>query len=253
MTARWSATGLSVAYHRRPVLDGLSLTLSAGRLTALLGRNGAGKTTLIRCLLGLLNPDAGVIHLDGAPLRSLGRPFVARQIAYVPQAHATMFPFKVREIVGMGRAPVTGVGARLGPSDEAAVSAALDRLGLLDFADRNFAELSGGERQAVLIARAFAQEARILIMDEPVASLDIGQQIRLMGLLRGLADDGYAVLLSLHQPELALQWCDGAVLLKDGRVLAEGPPGAVITDDTLTALYGVRLSLAVDRRVVAGT
>ncbi len=160
-------------------------------------------------------------------------------MAYVPQAHVPSFPYSVREIVAMGRTPAIGWGARLGAAGELAVSEALARLGVLDFADQSYAALSGGERQAVLIARALAQGARILLMDEPSASLDLGQQIRLMSLLHGLAEDGHAILVSVHQPELALRWFNRAVLLRRGVVLADGDPRTSVTAHNLSELYGV--------------
>jgi iron complex transport system ATP-binding protein len=164
-------------------------------------------------------------------------------MAYVPQAHVPSFPFNVLEIVAMGRSPVVGVGRSLRPLDEDAALQALDRLGMRRFAQRSYVELSGGERQAVLIARALAQGARVLIMDEPAASLDLGQQARLMTLLAGLARDGYAILMSSHQPDQALRWCDRAVLLHEGRVLSDGPPRDIITADRLSRLYGVPMQV----------
>jgi iron complex transport system ATP-binding protein len=227
----------------RDVLHGVSLRLQPGELVALLGVNGAGKTTLLRILLGLLRPSSGEVLLDGDIIGALSRRSVARRMAYVPQAHVPSFPFNVLEIVAMGRSPVVGVGRSFRPLDEDSALQALDRLGMRRFAQRSYVELSGGERQAVLIARALAQGARVLIMDEPAASLDLGQQARLMTLLAGLARDGYAILMSSHQPDQALRWCDRAVLLHEGRVLSDGPPRDVITADRLSRLYGVPMQV----------
>jgi iron complex transport system ATP-binding protein len=233
------ARDLALRLGSRPVLRGVSLDLAPGDFTALLGLNGAGKTTLLRLLLGLAHADSGQIRLDGQPLGALGRREIARRMAYVPQAHTPSFPFTVREIVAMARNPVAGWGGRRNPADTAAIDGALDRLGLVAFAERSYAELSGGERQAVLIARALAQGARILLMDEPTASLDLGQQTRLMTLLGELAREGHAILVSIHQPELALRWFNRAVLLHEGRVLSDGPPRATVTGDSLSRLYGI--------------
>jgi iron complex transport system ATP-binding protein len=233
------ARDLTLRLGHRPVLQGVSLDLAAGDFAALLGLNGSGKTTLLRLLLGLAHADAGDIRLDGQPLSALGRREIARRMAYVPQAHTPSFPFTVREIVTMGRSPVAGWGSRRKSADDRAVEGALERLGLLAFAERSYAELSGGERQAVLIARALAQGAHILLMDEPTASLDLGQQTRLMTLLGGLAREGHAILVSIHQPELALRWFNRAILLHEGRVLGDGPPRATVTGDSLSRLYGI--------------
>jgi iron complex transport system ATP-binding protein len=237
------ASGLSFRLGERQVLRDVGLVLRAGDCAALLGANGAGKTTLLRTLLGFVRPHHGEVRLDGRRLAALGRREIARRIAYVPQAHAPTFPYTVREIVSMARAPSAGWGVKLKGEDEAAVSDALARLGLSAFAERSYAGLSGGERQAVLIARALAQGAQILLMDEPTASLDLGQQARLMQLLGGLAGEGRAILMSTHQPELALRWFNRAILLHDGEVLGDGPPREVLTPGTLSQLYAVQVRL----------
>ncbi len=237
------ARNLALRLGQREVLRAVSLGLASGDCVALLGLNGAGKTTLLRLLLGLLEPDGGDILLDSMPLQSHSRREIAKRMAYVPQAHIPSFPFTVREIVAMGRSPVAGWGIRRSVADEEAVEAALARLSLSPFADRSYAELSGGERQAVLIARSLAQGARIILMDEPSASLDLGQQTRLMSLLRQLAHEGCAILVSLHQPELAMRWFNRAVLLHDGQVLSDGPPQTTLTEQSLSSLYGIRAQL----------
>jgi iron complex transport system ATP-binding protein len=243
VTAVIEARELTLRLGEREVLSRVSLELAAGDFAALLGPNGSGKTTLLRALLGLVQPQQGEVRLDGRPLGAQSRRSIARRIAYVPQAHAPCFPFSVREIVQMGRTPEVGWSGRLREADDAAVSGALERLGLLAFAERSYAELSGGERQAVLIARALAQGAHILLMDEPTASLDLGQQTRLMALLAGLAQEGYAVLVSVHQPELALRWFNRAVLLQRGVVLGEGEPAKAVTAQSLSELYGVEVKV----------
>ena len=237
------AREVTLRLGQREVLSRVSLALAPGDFVALLGPNGSGKTTLLRVLLGLVPPHEGEVLLDGRPLLDRPRREIARRMAYVPQAHAPAFPFSVREIVRMGRTPETGWGHRFGPSDDVAVSGALERLDMLGFAERSYAELSGGERQAVLVARALAQGAPILLMDEPTASLDLGQQTRLLTLLRGLAREGHAILVSVHQPELALRWFNRAVLLRRGSVLREGAPDATVTAEDLSELYGVTVTI----------
>lgn len=238
------ADRLSFRLGDRQVMRDVSLALRPGDCAALLGANGAGKTTLLRALLGFVRPDGGLVRLDGRPILSLSRGAIARRVAYVPQAHAPTFPYSVREIVAMARAPAAGWGSTLGEADKAAIAKALARLGLTAFAERSYASLSGGERQAVLVARALAQGAQILLMDEPTASLDLGQQARLMKLLGELAAEGHAILMSTHQPDLALRWFNRAVLLHEGEVLGDGPPREILTPEALTRLY------AVDVRVV---
>lgn len=237
------AAGLGFRLGERQVLRDVGLALRPGDCAALMGANGAGKTTLLRALLGFVRPDRGQVKLDGQPLLAQSRQTIARRIAYVPQAHAPTFPYSVQEIVAMARAPSAGWGSRLGDKDEAAVSGALARLGLTAFAERSYASLSGGERQAVLVARALAQGAQILLMDEPTASLDLGQQARLMKLLGELATEGHAILMSTHQPELALNGFNRAVLLHEGEVLGDGPPREVLTSETLSRLYAVEVRL----------
>ena len=243
MTAVIEARDVTLNLGGRALLNRISLALRPGDCAALLGPNGSGKTTLLRVLLGLAKADAGAVLLDGRPLAAQPRRLIARRMAYVPQAHVPSFPYSVREIVAMGRTPATGWGGRLRAADEDAVSGALARLGLLAFSERSYAELSGGERQAVLIARALAQGARILLMDEPTASLDLGQQTRLLTLLGGLAAEGHAILVSIHQPDLALRWFNRAMLLRQGVLTGDGDPHAVVTAEGLSALYGVTVKV----------
>lgn len=243
MSGSLVARNLGFNRGARIILEDVSFVLKAGALTALLGPNGAGKTTLMRLLLGLLKPFAGAILLDAVPINILTRRQLARRIAYVPQGHVPAFPFSVAEIVAMGRTPARGWGRRIDKEDEAAVRDALHQVGMSEFATRSYAALSGGERQSVLIARALAQDADILILDEPAASLDFGQQTRLMRTLQALAGDGKTILLSVHNIDLALRWCNDCLVLKDGRLLAEGTPGDTLTPKMLSCLYGVQIDL----------
>lgn len=252
MSSGLRATGLSLTRSGRRIVEQVSLDLPPGSFTALLGANGAGKTTLLRLLLGLVAPSAGDVRLDGRPLATLGRRAIASRIAYVPQSHVPAFPFTVTEIVAMGRTPAAGWGASLGSADRRAIEGALERVNMLGFAHRNYAELSGGERQAVLIARALAQDARILLLDEPIASLDLGQQNRVMQTLSALTGEGFAVLASLHHPDVALRWCSDALVLQAGRVLAAGAVAQAVTGPILSTIFGhpVEIVRAGDRAFV---
>ncbi|WP_049620624.1 ABC transporter ATP-binding protein [Frateuria defendens] len=227
---------------RRRVLDDVSLTVSAGEVVSLLGANGAGKSSLLRIMLGLLRPQAGEVRLDGRPLPRWSAPARARRMAYVPQTHVASFPYTVEQVVALGRLPHAGLGRALGGEDREAVQAALQRMQVFSLARRDYTSLSGGERQRVLLARALAQQAPILVMDEPMTALDYGHQVRMQALLRELASEGYAILNTTHRPDEALQVATRAVLLQHGRLIADGPPQQVIDAGSMSALYGVALT-----------
>jgi iron complex transport system ATP-binding protein len=233
------AERVSYSLGSRVILDDISLSLSAGDNIALLGANGAGKSTLLRILLGLSKPAAGQVLLSGLPLSRLSRRAIARQLAYVPQSHVPSFPFSVSEIVGQGRLPVTGLGHAPGAADQKAVQGALAELGIDHLRARTYTELSGGERQLVLIARAMVQQARLIILDEPVTGLDYGHQLRLLALLQRLAQKGVCVLSSSHRPEQALASANRVLVLHEGRLIADGAPQAVISSDLVNRLYHV--------------
>lgn len=235
------ADDVHFAYRGRAVLKGASLQLAAGEVVCLLGANGAGKSTLLRVLLGFAKPSAGQVMFDGRALAHYRRRALAQCIAYVPQVHVTPFPYRVREVVLMGRMPVTGLLRAPGAKDHAAVDAMLELLGITHLAERAYTDLSGGERQLALIARALAQGARTLVMDEPATGLDYGHQIRLIERVRGLARDGYAVLMTTHHPEHALMAATRVALLADGRIAADGAPQAVVTPAAIARLYGIQV------------
>lgn len=232
-----STQALGYCLGQRPILQGICLSLAAGDNIALLGANGAGKSTLLRLLLGLLRPTRGQIHLGGRPLGALSRRAVAQQLAYVPQSHVPSFPYSVEHIVAQGRLPVTGLGRAPGAADRELVQQALADLGIEALAGRLYTELSGGERQLVLIARALVQQARIIVLDEPVTGLDFGHQLRLLALLQRLADQGLCVLSSSHRPEQALAASNRVLVLHDGQLIADGAPREVIDSALMQRLY----------------
>lgn len=238
-----AATDLHSSYRGRQVLKGASLALGTGELVCLLGANGAGKSTLLKLMLGVLKPAAGRITLDGRSLPDIGRRLLAQRVAYVPQVHAAPFPYTVRQVVLMGRLPATGLFGAPGSADHRAADQAIDHLGIGHLADRAYTEVSGGERQLALIARALAQEARLLIMDEPLAGLDYGHQVRLLDLLARLGGEGYGVLMTTHDPDQPLSGCDRVALLVDGRIAVDGVPAEVLTPEAIHCLYGVRVDL----------
>jgi iron complex transport system ATP-binding protein len=241
------ARDLAIGHDRQALGGGIALGLQTGGVFALLGPNGSGKTTLMRTLLGLLAPIAGTVELDGQPLAALSERARARALAWVPQQAPGAFDWPVRDLVMMGRSAHADLLAAPSRADHAAVDAALDRLGITALAGRPSSRLSGGERQLALIARALAQQARFVLLDEPTASLDLGNQARVLREIRRLADeDGLGVLFSTHDPNHALRIADQALLLREGRPLATGPAGTVIHTDHLQALYGVPVQAAHD-------
>lgn len=221
------------------ILDGVSLSVQAGEIVSLLGVNGAGKSTLLRILLELLPAESGTVVLNGTPISKQRRQAIARCVAYVPQLHVAHFPYTVSQIVALGRVPHLGLGRTLRSDDHAAIDAALARLDIAHLAARNYMALSGGERQRVLLARALAQQARILVMDEPLTGLDYGHQLRMLSLLATLAAEGYAILNTTHRPEDAFHGATRAVLLERGRVIADGAPRDVIDARAISKLYDV--------------
>jgi len=246
MGERIEACDLVFSRGPRRILDRVSLTLKRGEIVALLGANGAGKSTLFRLLLGLARPHGGAVRLDNAPLDSWSRREVARRIAYVPQGHAPPFPYLVEDVVALGRIPESGLLRAPGEADRAAVRDALARLDLSRLVGRPYTEVSGGERQLVMIARALAQGARLFILDEPMTGLDFGYQTRLLGLLRSLATDGHGVLFSTHHPDHALAIADRVAVLHDGRVIADSPARSVITAPIIRCIYGVEVEIVED-------
>jgi iron complex transport system ATP-binding protein len=238
-----STAQLGFGYPGRTVGSGVTMEIRGGEVLCLLGPNGGGKTTLMKTLLGLLPARAGMVMLDGEDLARRSRRQLARLIGYVPQAHAAFFPFTVLDIVLMGRSAHIGLFAAPSRHDRDVALAALTTLGIGPLKARVYTEISGGERQLVLIARALAQEPRILIMDEPTASLDFGNQIRVLQQIAALAGSGIAVVFSTHDPDHVFLCGDRVALLHDGRMEAIGAPEAVITPASLKRLYGIEVQV----------
>jgi iron complex transport system ATP-binding protein len=240
------ARGLTIGYGDRVVGSDISVTLRAGEVLALLGPNGGGKTTLLKTLLGLIPARAGHIRIDSQPLPAISVRQRARLIAYVPQVHTGTFAFSVDEIVLMGRTAHRGLFAAPTAHDRAVARAMIERTGLAGLASRPYTMISGGERQLGLVARALAQEPRIVFLDEPTASLDFGNQGRIMREIRCLASDGIAVLFTTHDPNQARRFADRAMLLRGGRSVAVGPVSEIITRENLDALYQAPIETVAD-------
>ena len=215
----------------------VSLSVSPGRLLAVVGPNGAGKTTLLKLLSGTLTPQDGGVTLDDRALSDLGDRERALAIAVVPQSESSPFPVTVREMVGMGRYAHLGPWERSGDRDRAVVEDAMARCAVTEFADRHLGELSGGERQRARIARALAQEAPVLLLDEPTAGLDLRYRMELFHLLRQLRAAGLGVLVITHDLNLAARFADRLLLLDRGRARARGTPDEMLSRESLEAVY----------------
>jgi iron complex transport system ATP-binding protein len=238
VTSLLQAHRLAIGYASRVVGRGFELALRGGEVLALLGPNGCGKTTLLKTLLGLIPAKAGSVTLNDKPLAEHSIGERARLVAYVPQQHASAFAFSVEDLVLMGRTAHGGLFAGPTARDREVTRAAVERLGIAHLAAQPVTQVSGGERQLALIARALAQQARIVLLDEPTASLDFGNQGLVMREIRRLAADGLAVLFTTHDPNHALRFADRALLIRDGGTLVVGPVAEVLARDVLQELYG---------------
>ena len=236
-----SANNLAIGYRGAQIGADISLVIESGQITCLLGPNGCGKTTLFRTLLGLLPPLAGHVLLDGCNITTLSRSEIARHIAYVPQGHTPPFPFEVLDVVLMGRTARMGRFAQPGAQDREAAMKALARLGIADLAQRDYTLVSGGQRQLVLVARALAQEASLIVMDEPTASLDFGNQARVLKQIYDLSQDaengGFGIVLSTHDPDQAFALGADVVAMAHGRVVSSGAASRVLTGQLLSEIY----------------
>jgi iron complex transport system ATP-binding protein len=247
MSELLAAEGIEFAYGGQPVLCGVDLSLRAGELSILVGPNGSGKTTLARVLAGTLAPRAGAVRLCGAALGARPRREIARRLAVVPQETRVLFPYSVREVVAMGRAPHLGRFGREGPADRECVAAALASLGLEALAGRSYPTLSGGEKQRVLLARALAQDCDVWLFDEPTAHMDLGHRLHAFEWLRAwlaAAPQRRGAVLITHDLQLAARFADRLTLLDAGRVAASGAPEQVLTAESIARVYAVEARVA---------
>lgn len=230
---------LDFYFGKRQILKDISFEAQSGELLSILGPNGVGKSTLFRCILNLLTPKAGTVTLDGRDVRRMTAQELARHIAYIPQFHSPAFNYSVLEMVLMGTASQLGALATPGKRQLEIAQNALARMNIEHLAEHPYGFCSGGEKQLCLIARAIAQQAKILVMDEPSASLDFGNRIRVMQTVRGLVADGYAVVQTTHDPEQAFLYSDKIMAMHDGQVLAHGAPQEILRPELISTLYGV--------------
>lgn len=230
-------------YESRVVLAHVSLVINQGEVVSLLGPNGSGKTTLLKILLGLKQPESGRVLLEGVPIANMSPRVLARKIGYVPQLHQIFFPYGVLDVVLMGRVGHQSFFSSYSRKDRDIAMRALERLSIPHLKDRPYTKISGGERQLVLIARALAQEANILILDEPVIGLDYGNQLRFLQQVRRLSAEGCTIIMSTHFPDHALLVSHRVYLLKDGSMLDEGTPKRAMTPENLHRLYRVKVQI----------
>ena len=244
-----SARDLGIGYGRRVVGADLNVALAKGEVLALLGPNGGGKTTLLKTLLGLLPPLAGCVELAGRAMERLSDRERARAIGYVPQTHNATFAFTVETLVLMGR---TAHGSLFNPpsaKDRDVARRMLERFGIASLAERPYTMISGGERQLALLARALAQEPDFVVLDEPTASLDFGNQGKVLREIRALAESGHGVLFTTHDPNHARRAADRALLMRGGRSIAEGPVERVLTRESLAELYATPIRRLYDSTI----
>lgn len=251
MVSLLDAAGVTFTYPRRerPAVAEVTFGAGAGEVVFVLGPNGSGKSTLFRLLLGLLAPSAGRITLDGADTAGLPARLLARAVAYIPQAEQVSFDFTAREVALMGRTPhLDRFAQRPAPADHEAVERALAALGIEHLAEVGVRSMSGGERQLVLLARALCQESRILVLDEPTSALDFANQSRVLDRLDLLADEGYLLVVSSHNPMHALTHAHRVLLLKQGRLIGSASPSE-LTERDLSELYDTPVRLLEARDV----
>ena len=241
-----SGHDLTIGYADLTVGRRLDVKLETGEVLALLGPNGGGKTTLLKTLLGLIKPKAGEVRLDGRPLAGVSIRERARKVAYVPQVHIGTFAFTVETVVLMGRTAHGNLFSRPSTHDREVAAAVLERFGIARLSQRPYTMISGGERQLVLLARALAQEPQFIVLDEPTASLDFGNQGKVMAEIKALAASGHGVLFTTHDPNHALRAADRAYLLRAGTRIAEGPVTSVLNREQLEQLYGAPVERLVD-------
>ncbi len=234
---------LEFGYGRHRVLSGLKLSIRDGEMVSLLGRNGAGKTTLLRLIPNFIRPDSGSIEIDGRAVSTMKLHQRAEYMAYIPQITRSAFPYSVRTSILMGCSNKLTMFQTPGPKDEERVEEVIDLLRIRDIADRNMENISGGERQLVLIARALMQDARLLILDEPTSFLDYSNQLLVLEKVEELVARGYSCIYSTHNPDLALTHSSRVVVMAEGRIVYDDVPNGLIGKDVLSSVYGRHITV----------
>ena len=245
--------GATFRYGEREIFKGIDLDVFRGELLSILGPNGCGKSTLLRCIGGALTLNTGTVRLDNTDIVSLGTRARARRIGFLFQNHTPSFPFPVLEVVSMGRAPHLGMFGVPSSTDIALSEQALDKVGVLHLKDRPYTEVSGGERQLVLLARTLAQQPDVILLDEPTSHLDLKNQVQSLKTIGELAAHGVTMIMTTHDPNHALQFQGKVVMMKPGGAIVTGPASKVLTEAELSATYGIDIGLySVPRRTGPG-
>jgi iron complex transport system ATP-binding protein len=240
-----------LGYHQKAILKHVGLELHTGQTICILGRNGAGKTTLFKSMLGILPLLEGEILLDGKNIGAWSRKRYARRVAYVPQARSLPFPFTVSDVVLFGRTAHLGLFASPGRKDRMVAGECMEKLHIAHLKDRIFTQLSGGEQQMVIIARALAQQPSFLIMDEPTTGLDFGNQVKIITQVNAMKDDSLGILMATHSPEQAFMCRADVAIIHEGEIQQYGTCDQVITEEILKNVYGVdvRIHAITDGRI----
>ena len=242
MAVKLIVKDVSVYYESIKALDGINISFEDGCITTLVGPNGAGKTTLLKCLNGILKPTMGTVFIDGYEVQKLKPIELAKKFGYVPQFSSSYLSFTVKEIVTMGRRPY--INWSLSEYDKKVINDSLKIVGIEHLANRFFNELSGGEKQKVIIARALAQEPKVLLLDEPTSNLDLKHQLEILKLIGRLAKErNLTVIMAMHDLNMAYRFSDKIVMIKNGSIFAVGKPKEVLTPENIEAVYGVKVSI----------
>ncbi|MBI4855933.1 MAG: ABC transporter ATP-binding protein [Acetobacterium woodii] len=236
-------SNLSFSYSHRSVLNGINFIAQENQLLSILGPNGVGKSTLFRCILGLLRGYRGQVLLNGKDIKDISIKEIAKSLAYIPQSHYPSFNYSVFDMVLMGTTIQVSAFSRPGSKQIMLVEAALERLGISHLKNRGYTQISGGERQLVLMARALVQKTKILILDEPTANLDFGNQVRVLTQMKSLAKEGYTIIQSTHNPDQTFLFSDNVLAMKDGKILSSGIPGDIFTADLIKNLYATEVNI----------
>lgn len=234
---------LAYSYGNGPVFENISFSLRKGDVMCILGPNGAGKSTLIKCIAGIFKPASGSVRIMGEDTSFLGATEIARSIGYVPQQNEVVFPFSVLDFVVMGRTPHIPLFSSPGAKDMEIARQALEMVGIADLAERTLASLSGGQRQMVLIARALAQQPALLLLDEPTAHLDFGNQVLVLETVQKLAVNGMSIVMNTHTPDHAFLVGSSAAALTEGRLVAAGEVANVVNSKMMSYVYGVKVAV----------
>jgi iron complex transport system ATP-binding protein len=230
----------SFSYNgKEKIFEGINLEVNKSDVLCILGPNGTGKSTLIKCINGLLNLDSGNIFLNSTNISEMAKTDLAKMVGYIPQSHSSTFAFSVFDVVLMGRAPHLNVTSVPGRKDFKIADKAIESLGISYLKDKTYTEISGGEKQMVLLARVLAQEPKLLLLDEPTSHLDFGNQIRTLDVINRLSQNGLSIVMTSHYPDHAFLSSNKVAIMKDGGIMDIGEPESVVTEENMRKTYGI--------------